>query len=1164
MSVYENIDETDPSSNSTISIIVDSHINDIALSDETFALLDNNYLLQNLYINFLLVKSAQFEALESSEFFKLSNSWLRQNINERYEKTSVKLVDLLSFDHEQDRESLSKSLRFEDSDSDIYELPLQAIEMQIPMVYSEEGQLFDDNVYLIVYMSPDEGELAAFDSLSLKEKNYLNSFFSGVNFVSLVESQQINDLKLAYYDESAGSYWQTDVIKDTNERIFGSQTFSSREVLTKYYEFILNKEKEQEPFERKRMRNLFIELKQAFFITKPDGDCVIKLKQKLDDMVEEYAGKFSELSIVSSALGFVEGVNQQLSQLPLLQTRQIGDIRIQRQTLNFLEGINVGLDNTVLLGRQIQIRDINTYSDVFHTSDDDGSVELYFMVNKTNLAKRYSNYLLRFPNLIKYIPNIESFFSINSVDVFRGDRKGAENISVFGLSNQDKRTLIGRFKFDLGDTDSKNQNTEFFGNFVGNREIFDLVTTTTSITEGTVEVTETVDNTEEGEVDSDTTTTTATREIEEVPTRIIQVSTNGFATALAHFDDSGDEIILFCLNDQSVNASTGDPSESIVSVSRVSSMELEGGFTTISQDDAQENQEAVEQFADTEGLSELFLGYKFVHGTTDSISKPIVSLYKNLVKVIEQLEEYEREASEKCSFNDIASKFNDFFIDQQYRKYPELSTAPWNTISSALAMHATLFNRQEVEQNQLLFNAKQIKRKLDPKSSSLQTIGLVLDSSRIMADTIKAKLISINAMFFDSRLAEYNSVLHTTSAREYPGVYTSPDKLHVAKLSQFDGVHQVVADPVENIDTVFVPPTLDVLLGQFVMLLKPAINSYYRSLNNSTAYNNSEPGAALGRLAWWVINKRDFLSNNLPGSGNMDSRGRMKLNLIAPYRNTTVIDQEFNWRNNSMKIKGRFEAIENNNIELKPGTTDIYSINFSDFNRQRLEFPNTNDSYRSIQRMTYNMLTAEDIHGVLKCPTGRIEISTQGTIKGAYDVSTTEEPEYMRYYLSEFSAHRLFENRNSGNDKFIRSSGWGSSQHHIAFYSGNTKISHKCAHNDFNTGNVRDYLNEYVFKNNRSSVNDRDALNANNSDQVNKYNGGLGVEIFRQDYLVAFATVFSEVDFGEGFIPTTQILINGNLQDNLFVRLYRSGFYPWPGFPDIPDSIGLGMNEFIG
>ena len=64
----------------------------------------------------------------------------------------------------------------------------------------------------------------------------------------------------------------------------------------------------------------------------------------------------------------------------------------------------------------------------------------------------------------------------------------------------------------------------------------------------------------------------------------------------------------------------------------------------------------------------------------------------------------------------------------------------------------------------------------------------------------------------------------------------------------------------------------------------------------------------------------------------------------------------------------------------------------------------------------------------------------------------------------------------------------------------------------------------------------------------------------------AFSKVFAEVDFGDGlgFLATTAFSVNGNLDDNLFIRLYRHGFYPWPGFPNIPESIGLGMNEFIG
>ena len=54
--VTENIDETNPSTNSSISIAIDSHVNDISLGDDELAILDNPYLLESLYVHFLLVK----------------------------------------------------------------------------------------------------------------------------------------------------------------------------------------------------------------------------------------------------------------------------------------------------------------------------------------------------------------------------------------------------------------------------------------------------------------------------------------------------------------------------------------------------------------------------------------------------------------------------------------------------------------------------------------------------------------------------------------------------------------------------------------------------------------------------------------------------------------------------------------------------------------------------------------------------------------------------------------------------------------------------------------------------------------------------------------------------------------------------------------------------
>ena len=174
--VTENIDETNPSTNSSISIAIDSHVNDISLGDDELAILDNPYLLETLYVHFLLVKSSHYEDLNTDNFYKLSSAWQIENLKtENYSKLTFKLSELFNFDVAEDRKELSKSLRFEDSDADIYVLPFQTIELDIPMRYSTEGVLFDENVYLMAYVSPDEDELKEYDSLSLKQKNYLNS-----------------------------------------------------------------------------------------------------------------------------------------------------------------------------------------------------------------------------------------------------------------------------------------------------------------------------------------------------------------------------------------------------------------------------------------------------------------------------------------------------------------------------------------------------------------------------------------------------------------------------------------------------------------------------------------------------------------------------------------------------------------------------------------------------------------------------------------------------------------------------------------------------------------------------------------------------------------------------------------------------------------------------
>ena len=1181
--ITEIIDDTNPSTNSSIIATIDSHINDISLSEDQLAILDNPYLLENLYIHFLLVKSAHFEDFNTDDFYKLSRAWQMSNLNsERYSKATFKLSELFNFDIAEDREELSKSLRFEDADADIFVLPLQTVELQLPIVYSSEGAIFDDDVYLITYISPNEERLNSYESLSLREKNYLNSFFSGVNYVEILKSQDINDQKIAYFDEAAGAYWQTDVISDSNGRIYGAQTFSSREILTKYYEFILNKEREVSPSERIRMRDLFVSLKTSFFATIPDSNCLVNLKSKVDALVQDFANKFEELSIINSAIGFINGVDQQLTLLPLLQSAVIGDIRIQRQSLNFLEGIEVGLTDSEMVALQSGIRDPHIFSDFNYTSDDDGSVELYLLVNKTNLMLSKSNLALRFPNLKTYISDIDSFFTLSRGKIFRGHRlvePGDALDAVMSAGGMD--TEIADFKFETDETSDKNKNIQFFGKFVGQREILELQQQDESVTQGTTTVTEGVSDSEETETESEDIATTTTRTISEAVVSTIDVSTNGFATALAHFDSNGDEIILFSLNDQSVNASVGDPVESIVSVPSITSLSFErenslhGPGTTY---DQQRTEEAIDEFSELQSDVSLFLAYNLLYTTYDNISLPLLSLFNDLEKAIEELENYESEASEKCSFNDIAFKFNDFFIDQQYRNYAIISEAPWNKLSSALALHATIFNRNVILQNEVLYNAKQIKRKLDPKSASLYTIRLVLNSAQTMRDSIRTKLVNLGAIRFNSGLGRFvNSVVFET--KNYPEVTTS-DKYYSAKLSQYDGITQL--DPVSSSDvtTVFSPPSLDTLLGQFVLKLKPAINKAYRDCNGGDSTYGSNPGGALSRLAWWVITNRRKLKRALPNNqqDRFDGVAKMKLNIITPYRNTKVITDEFGWKNNTIKVKGRFEAVDSG-IEMEQGATDQYTINFADFNRQEFSFggnTETADSggadaevFRSVQKMTYVMATAENIFGNLSLPTGRVNITTYGGDSTSGEAVTSEEPEFKSYYLSEFSEHRLFDSRvGNGNATMFRNNGFGSNKHHIAFYSGNSKISHKSAHNEFNGSNMRDYLNAEIFRTvNRggSGVNDRDSLNANNKTQTHTYAvGNRFAHDFYEAYLVAFAEVFSEVDFGDGFKDTTQLSIDGNIENHLFVNLYRSGFYPWPGFPELPDSLDMTLDEYIG
>ena len=127
-------------------------------------------------------------------------------------------------------------------------------------------------------------------------------------------------------------------------------------------------------------------------------------------------------------------------------------------------------------------------------------------------------------------------------------------------------------------------------------------------------------------------------------------------------------------------------------------------------------------------------------------------------------------------------------------------------------------------------------------------------------------------------------------------------------------------------------------------------------------------------------------------------------------------------------------------------------------------------------------------------------------------------------------------------------------------------IGDKASHKDYNSNDgkqeTKNFLNNEIFNRNKSTVRDRNAIEGGPGVD---YEGGQLLE-FYTSYLIAFAEVFSDVDFrdGDGFLDTTQLLVNGDIDDHLFVRLYRSGFYPWPGFPELPDSIGEGINAFFG
>ena len=173
-------------------------------------------------------------------------------------------------------------------------------------------------------------------------------------------------------------------------------------------------------------------------------------------------------------------------------------------------------------------------------------------------------------------------------------------------------------------------------------------------------------------------------------------------------------------------------------------------------------------------------------------------------------------------------------------------------------------------------------------------------------------------------------------------------------------------------------------------------------------------------------------------------------------------------------------------------------------------------------------------------------------------------------------------NRESASDRFFHDNGYGgSSSQHLVFYNGNTKYAHKGSHGDYLTQNAKNVLNEKVFKNSKSGVADRDGLvvgsgtNNGRSSPVETYRPGLTVFVnLMVAYMRTLADVYEEFILDVDIMPQIKnaiaLIDSGDTEAGrteireLFKKVYDTGFFPWPGYPGIPDNLDSTQEQLFG
>ena len=1094
----ESINETNEE-NSSFTFAISTHMFDFKNVDQRFNLLEDQELLSELVVNFLFTTTEEYDELNSDEYFKLSNEWLKGTAN--YHKFSMSLLEMLAFDLNE-KEKLPKSILFESSEFNVHTVPLKTMDLTVPVVF-KDNELSQQRLKLFVYFSLDEDSLLL-DKIS-SNKGLLSAFFGGVNEVQIIEDSRLNNPRLVFFNPETEKYWQKEAIYTSTDIPKAVSDFTPSEIASNYLSLVRSIKNDMNVFVRRDQADFIANITTPFYTTKKDSHFVKDVALKIENLLVDNVGNSFRTAIVRRLVNFISGVDTQLENYPTLELRQIGDGRIQRKTISFLEQANVGRTTP-------EVNEIKDYfesslrskrfcvSDLFFASDDDGSVEAYCVLNKTNMMRIFSPFYTYFPNFETLLPEAKSLFTIQEVSVTRDHAYSSSpyNPDIMSAPLPENAQLpIGRFLFSFNEQSERlNDFQSFEGTFTGRRErtVLQVQDTETTTLEGV-----------EGE--SETSTTTIDRDIIEEVYETVDAITTGVAARLYTPNQDKDELILFSVNDQSINASE----------------EISTSGLIVRADDPLDEED---------GNLNLFLHYRFSAKYIDRTGVFLLEQLKYLTSTIAELEAYLEEAAEKCAFNDITDVFNDYFIDQQYRKYPDIVKAPWNKVSAILSYQMAIFNRVLLtDQEDIKRNAVEIKKLLDPKTATLDSIQVVLSAANVFRLNLRSVLISIGAINpVPGTKGIVDNSLEVKDEIEIVGTPALTDWF-VPRLSQYTGVQRLETIE-ETVDNRVRPlPTPDDAVGIFVQAFAPKFKSWYNDLPTSTA-SGASPFLKFLTVAKYIVrNSGTFgLSDPLPG------KGQLKLRFIRPWRNRSG---RSSWKNKSVTVTLNSQTQK----EYEDGGNLVISM--SDFDNDSYRLANdVATANRALQRLCHVMMTAE-------------------TLIGDFGGSSDE-----------IRMIRPLQDRES--DMYFHDDGYGgNSDQHLIFYKGNTKCQVKASHSDYISDNAKDVLNSKVFKNSKSGVADRDGLVWKNKNDGEISRNTIRDSFFAPlsiEYLKTIREVYDGfIIDGEDIIPDIDFMITRDKFDDqqetandIFKKVYNSGFFPWPGYPNIPTSLGTTKDELFG